>query len=63
MPRTRWAGSSVACTSAPACVDVVSNKLRVQNIDIHSTHVNILLQWKDPALTLLYEHTYIITVH
>jgi hypothetical protein len=25
-----------------------------------STHTNILLQWKDPTLTPLYEHAYII---
>ena len=45
-------------------VDVVSNELRVSDIDtIYSTHVNILLQWKDSALTLLYKHAYIITAH
>lgn len=44
-------------------VDVVSNKLRISNIDTYSTHVDILLQWEDPAITLLHEHTYIITVH
>jgi hypothetical protein len=45
-------------------VDVVSNELRVSNIDtVYSTHADILLQWKDSALTLLYKHTYIITVH
>jgi hypothetical protein len=27
---------------------------------MESTHTNILLQWKDSTLTLLYEHAYII---
>jgi hypothetical protein len=45
-------------------VGVVRNKLRVQDVDtVCSTHVDILLQWKDPALTLLYEYTYIIVIH
>lgn len=45
-------------------VDVVSNELRVSNIDtVYSTYADILLQWKDSALTLLYKHMYIITFH
>jgi hypothetical protein len=45
-------------------VDVLGDKLWATNIDTaYSTHVDILLQRKHPALTLLYEHTYIITAH
>jgi len=42
---------------------VPGDKLCDPNISGYSTHVNILLQRKDPSLTLLYEHTNVITVH
>jgi hypothetical protein len=38
---------------------MIDDRFWVVNID--STHTNILLQWKDPTLTVLYEHAYIIT--
>jgi len=37
---------------------MIDDRFWVVNID--STHTNILLQWKDPTFTVLYEHAYII---
>src|SRR5258708_38960107 len=65
MPRTRCAGASVECTSAPACmIEALGDKLGVmvmENTDI--THANIFVHREDSAFTFLYEHAHLIMAH